>query len=154
MIGFSLCVVAGTIVDRGVTHPTETDFFLFSQAGLKGTSRPAHYHTLLDQNGLTADQVQQFSYQCDPPSQGECSITWDNACKGLCHPWRGLQQGTHTGLVIAPLANPTCRPLASSFRTRKAGIHLDLTDSATSPTRLARYLSDLPAPGSFQCANR
>ena len=44
-------------------HPTESDFFLISQAGLKGTSRPAHYHVLLDQNQLSTDEIQRFSYQ-------------------------------------------------------------------------------------------
>lgn len=44
--------LAGTVVDRGVTHPVEFDYYLQSHAGLKGTSRPAHYNVLLDENGF------------------------------------------------------------------------------------------------------
>lgn len=35
--------LAGTVVDRDVTHPTDHDFYLLSHAGILGTSRPAHY---------------------------------------------------------------------------------------------------------------
>ena len=44
---------AGTVVDRDVTHPTEFDFYLQSHGGILGTSRPAHYNVLLDENGFT-----------------------------------------------------------------------------------------------------
>ncbi|KAK9811129.1 hypothetical protein WJX73_005016 [Symbiochloris irregularis] len=53
----------GTVLDRVVTHPSEMDFFLLSQAGLKGTSRPTHYHVLLCQNQLTPDDIQSFAHQ-------------------------------------------------------------------------------------------
>lgn len=41
---------AGTVVDREVAHPTELDYYLQSHGGLLGTSRPAHYNVLLDEN--------------------------------------------------------------------------------------------------------
>lgn len=44
---------AGTVVDRDVAHPTEFDFYLQSHTGLLGTSRPAHYNVLLDENNFT-----------------------------------------------------------------------------------------------------
>lgn len=44
---------AGTVVDRDVVHPTEFDFYLQSHGGLLGTSRPAHYSILHDENGFT-----------------------------------------------------------------------------------------------------
>ena len=44
---------AGTVVDRDVAHPTEFDFYLQSHGGLLGTSRPAHYNVLLDENNFT-----------------------------------------------------------------------------------------------------
>ena len=44
---------AGTVVDRDVTNPAEFDFYLQSHGGLLGTSRPAHYNVLLDENKFT-----------------------------------------------------------------------------------------------------
>ena len=44
---------AGTVVDRDVVHPTEFDFYLQSHGGLLGTSRPAHYSILHDENGFS-----------------------------------------------------------------------------------------------------
>lgn len=56
-------VKAGTVVDTGVCHPVENDFFLMSHAGLQGTSRPTHYHVLLDEIGFTADELQTLTYK-------------------------------------------------------------------------------------------
>lgn len=41
---------AGTVVDTEVVSPTEFDFYLQSHAGILGTSRPAHYNVLYDEN--------------------------------------------------------------------------------------------------------
>uniref|UniRef100_A0ACD6AMC1 Uncharacterized protein n=1 Tax=Avena sativa TaxID=4498 RepID=A0ACD6AMC1_AVESA len=51
-------ILPGTVVDSKICHPTEFDFFLCSHAGIKGTSRPAHYHVLWDENNFTADGLQ------------------------------------------------------------------------------------------------
>ncbi|KAM5584344.1 protein argonaute 5 [Rosa sericea] len=48
----------GTVVDTKICHPTEFDFYLNSHAGIQGTSRPAHYHVLFDENNFTADGLQ------------------------------------------------------------------------------------------------
>jgi eukaryotic translation initiation factor 2C len=55
-------VMPGTVVDRGICHPTQFDFYLVSHAGIQGTSRPAHYHVLADENGFSADALQQLTY--------------------------------------------------------------------------------------------
>lgn len=52
----------GTVVDTEITHPFEFDFYLQSHAGIQGTSRPTHYHVLLDENGFNANQLQSLSY--------------------------------------------------------------------------------------------
>ncbi|KAJ0968996.1 hypothetical protein J5N97_021873 [Dioscorea zingiberensis] len=51
----------GTVVDTKICHPTEFDFYLCSHAGVKGTSRPAHYHVLWDDNRFTADELQSLT---------------------------------------------------------------------------------------------
>ncbi|KAM1018479.1 hypothetical protein ACFX2C_040105 [Malus domestica] len=53
-------VPLGTIIDRTVCHPTNNDFYLCAHAGMIGTTRPTHYHVLLDQLGYSADDLQEL----------------------------------------------------------------------------------------------
>ncbi|KAI9429439.1 Piwi domain-containing protein [Lactarius psammicola] len=52
----------GTVIDTVVTSPVEWDFYLCSHQGILGTSKPAHYNVLLDENGFTTDGLQSLSY--------------------------------------------------------------------------------------------
>jgi eukaryotic translation initiation factor 2C len=54
----------GTVVDRGVTGEKLFDFFLLAHQGLQGTSKPAHYVVLKDENKLGADQLQNLVSPC------------------------------------------------------------------------------------------
>jgi hypothetical protein len=45
--------VAGTVVDSDVVNPVEFNFYLQSHGGILGTSRPAHYNVLIDENKFT-----------------------------------------------------------------------------------------------------
>ncbi|KAK1270774.1 Protein argonaute 10 [Acorus gramineus] len=54
-------VLPGTVVDSKICHPTEFDFYLCSHAGIQGTSRPAHYHVIWDENNFTADGMQSLT---------------------------------------------------------------------------------------------
>uniref|UniRef100_A0A1X7VUD3 Uncharacterized protein n=1 Tax=Amphimedon queenslandica TaxID=400682 RepID=A0A1X7VUD3_AMPQE len=56
-------VPPGTTVDTDITHPREFDFFLCSHAGIQGTSKPAHYHVLWDDNRFSADELQALTYK-------------------------------------------------------------------------------------------
>ncbi|KAG0212796.1 hypothetical protein BGX28_005643 [Mortierella sp. GBA30] len=53
----------GTVIDSEIVHPFEFDFYLQAHAGLLGTSRPAHYYVLQDDNRLTADELQDMTYK-------------------------------------------------------------------------------------------
>ncbi|KAI0221014.1 hypothetical protein L0F63_004190 [Massospora cicadina] len=53
---------AGTVVETGICHPHYFDFFLQSHSGLQGTSRPVHYHVLIDEVRFLADKFQKLCY--------------------------------------------------------------------------------------------
>ncbi|KAF3336490.1 protein argonaute 1A-like isoform X1 [Carex littledalei] len=55
-------ILPGTVVDTQICHPTEFDFYLCSHAGIKGTSRPTHYHVLWDDNRFSVDELQTLTY--------------------------------------------------------------------------------------------
>ncbi|KAE9445814.1 hypothetical protein C3L33_22296, partial [Rhododendron williamsianum] len=61
-------ILPGTVVDSKICHPTEFDFYLCSHAGIQGTSRPAHYHVLWDENNFTADGIQSLTNNLLPPA--------------------------------------------------------------------------------------
>ena len=54
--------LAGTVVDQGINHPTEGDFYLVSHEGIQGTSRPCHYQVLWDDNNFAADDLEVLAY--------------------------------------------------------------------------------------------
>ncbi|XP_076896843.1 protein argonaute 1-like [Bidens hawaiensis] len=54
-------IMPGTVVDSKICHPTEFDFYLCSHAGIQGTSRPALYHVLWDDNKFSADDLQSLT---------------------------------------------------------------------------------------------
>ncbi|KAJ1288087.1 hypothetical protein BS78_02G062600 [Paspalum vaginatum] len=54
-------ILPGTVVDTNICHPIEFDFYLCSHAGIQGTSRPAHYHVLYDENHFSADALQMLT---------------------------------------------------------------------------------------------
>ncbi|XP_057858466.2 protein argonaute PNH1-like isoform X2 [Cryptomeria japonica] len=61
MVDHSGNILPGTVVDSEICHPTEFDFYLCSHAGIQGTSRPAHYHVLWDDNKFKADELQSLT---------------------------------------------------------------------------------------------
>ncbi|KAL8170239.1 hypothetical protein V2J09_022043 [Rumex salicifolius] len=55
-------ILPGTVVDTTISHPIQYDFYLCSHAGIQGTSRPTHYHVLLDENDFPPDLLQLMTY--------------------------------------------------------------------------------------------
>ncbi|CAK9165711.1 unnamed protein product [Ilex paraguariensis] len=53
-------VQPGTVIDNKVCHPRNNDFYLCAHAGMIGTTRPTHYHVLLDEVGFSADDLQEL----------------------------------------------------------------------------------------------
>ncbi|EXB76263.1 Protein argonaute 1C [Morus notabilis] len=60
----ALSRIRGTVVDSKMCHPTEFAFYMCSHAvkigigSRQGTSRPAHYRVLWDENNFSADEIQ------------------------------------------------------------------------------------------------
>uniref|UniRef100_T1J398 Piwi domain-containing protein n=1 Tax=Strigamia maritima TaxID=126957 RepID=T1J398_STRMM len=48
-------IPSGTVVDNIIIHPSETDFYLCSHEGKKGTSRPTHYHVIFSKRFTTTN---------------------------------------------------------------------------------------------------
>lgn len=55
-------VAPGTIVDAALCHPRDYDFYLCAHAGIIGTTRPTHYHVLVDENNFSVDELQQITH--------------------------------------------------------------------------------------------
>ncbi|AET00057.2 putative post-transcriptional gene silencing PAZ-Argonaute family protein [Medicago truncatula] len=53
-------VPPGTVVDSKICHPRNYDFYMCAHAGMIGTSRPTHYHVLLDEIGFSPDDLQEL----------------------------------------------------------------------------------------------
>jgi eukaryotic translation initiation factor 2C len=52
----------GTLVERDVTSPHDWDFLLYSHIALQGTSRPVHYHVILDQIKHRPQELENLIY--------------------------------------------------------------------------------------------
>ncbi|RAL43137.1 hypothetical protein DM860_009919 [Cuscuta australis] len=53
-------VPPGTIIDNKVCHPRNNDFYLCAHAGMIGTTRPTHYHVLMDDVSFSPDELQEL----------------------------------------------------------------------------------------------
>ncbi|KAM0859753.1 hypothetical protein ACQ4PT_046986 [Festuca glaucescens] len=53
-------VQPGTVVDDGICHPSNYDFYMCAHYGMIGTTRPTHYHVLHDEIGFSPDELQEL----------------------------------------------------------------------------------------------
>ncbi|KAK5976554.1 Piwi domain protein, partial [Trichostrongylus colubriformis] len=56
-------VSSGTVVDNVVVSPKFFDFYLASQIGALGTTRPAHYTVVRDDWMLSPDKIYEMCYR-------------------------------------------------------------------------------------------
>ncbi|KAI0734018.1 argonaute-like protein [Fomitopsis betulina] len=105
---------AGTVVDEEIVNPIEFDWYLQSHAGLLGTSRPAHYVVLHDDNNLNSDGLQALTF-------------------ALCHVYA---RATRSVSIPAPVyyAHIVCSRAKIHYDPQGA---LNLSDSATVPSDAA-----------------
>ncbi|KAI9370101.1 ribonuclease H-like domain-containing protein [Aspergillus egyptiacus] len=52
----------GTLIEKDVTSPHDWDFLLYSHIALQGTSRPVHYHVILDQIKHRPQELENMIY--------------------------------------------------------------------------------------------
>ncbi|WZZ39724.1 hypothetical protein YC2023_035983 [Brassica napus] len=62
-------------VDTKIVHPTNYDFYMCAHAGIIGTSRPAHYHVLLDEIGFSPDELQNLIHSLSYVNQRSTTAT-------------------------------------------------------------------------------
>ncbi|KAI0068655.1 argonaute-like protein [Artomyces pyxidatus] len=110
---------AGTVVDTDVVNPVEFDFYLQSHGGLLGTSRPAHYNVLYDENGFTPDGLQSLSF-------------------ALCHVYA---RSTRSVSIPAPVyyADIVCSRAKHHYDPQN-GLDLSMSETATNTTEQAATL--------------
>ncbi|KAI0005035.1 argonaute-like protein [Russula compacta] len=111
--------LAGTVVDSDVVNPVEFDFYLLSHGGILGTSRPAHYNVLLDENKFTADGLQSLSY-------------------ALCHVYA---RATRSVSIPAPVyyADIVCSRAKHHYDPQQ-GMDLSASETATNTTEAVTTL--------------
>ncbi|KHJ44332.1 piwi domain protein [Trichuris suis] len=61
-VGKGRNIPAGTVIDRRVTSADGYEFYLCSHTGIQGTSKPAKYNVLYDDNNLNSDTMQAIAY--------------------------------------------------------------------------------------------
>jgi len=106
---------AGLVVDTDVTSPTEFDFYLQSHAGLLGTSRPAHYNVLHDENNFKPDELQSIAF-------------------ALCHVYA---RSTRSVSIPAPVyyADIVCARAKNHFDPQ-AGVELSEDNTPSDPDKM------------------
>ncbi|KAL2511722.1 Protein argonaute 4 [Abeliophyllum distichum] len=53
-------VPPGTVVEHTICHPKYNDFYMCAHAGVNGTTRPTHYHVLVDEIGYCPTDLQEL----------------------------------------------------------------------------------------------
>eukprot|EP00092_Neocalanus_flemingeri_P007368 GFUD01007955.1.p1 GENE.GFUD01007955.1~~GFUD01007955.1.p1 ORF type:complete len:1043 (+),score=306.14 GFUD01007955.1:186-3314(+) len=108
--------LAGTVVDQGINHPTEGDFYLLSHEGIQGTSRPCHYQVLWDDSDFSADELEVLSYYL-------CHL-YSRCTRAVSYP-----TPTYYSHLVADRARKHHNELASFDGGSTSGGSMELTDN-------------------------
>ncbi|MED6120044.1 Protein argonaute 16 [Stylosanthes scabra] len=68
-------VPPGTVVDTKITHPRNYDFYMCAHSVIHGTSKPVHYHVLLDEIGFSVDGLQNLIHSLSYVNQRSTTAT-------------------------------------------------------------------------------
>lgn len=75
-VGKNANVPPGTVVDTHIVYPFFGDFFLCNQMGSQGTSQPAHYTVINDDNNFRLEEIQSLTYNlCHTSARSTTSIS-------------------------------------------------------------------------------
>ena len=97
----------GTLVESGATNPHENDFYLCSHAAIKGTARPMHYQVILNEVGMSNEELQTILYEqvyqfarATTPVSMHPAIYYAHIASGKASPhspsWQGSTDGRGT----------------------------------------------------------
>ncbi|GER39342.1 argonaute family protein [Striga asiatica] len=114
-------VQPGTIIDNKICHPKNNDFYLCAHAGMIGTTRPTHYHVLLDEVGFAPDDLQELVHSLSYVYQR--STTAISVVAPICYAhlaatqlgqWMKFEEksetsSSHNGTVPAVVPMPTLK---------------------------------------------
>ncbi|KAL7268875.1 hypothetical protein RUND412_008489 [Rhizina undulata] len=127
----------GTVVDRGVTAVYDFDFYLQAHAGLQGTTRPAHYYVVHDQNKFNADTLQTLTHNlCYLFARATKSVSYcppayyaDRVCeRGRCYIY-GLLNSDTASVKSGTSDEEAVKNYKQAQVTWGAGIHQELAQT-------------------------
>ncbi|XVF71827.1 hypothetical protein PTKIN_Ptkin12aG0070900 [Pterospermum kingtungense] len=78
-------VPPGTVVDKKIVHPRKYDFYMCAHAGMIGTSRPAHYHVLVNEIGFSPNELQNLIHSLSYVYQPNCHLNWQSLLAPICY---------------------------------------------------------------------
>ncbi|KAI9883228.1 MAG: hypothetical protein M1823_005004 [Watsoniomyces obsoletus] len=96
----------GTLVEKTITHPFDNDFYLCSHKAIQGTARPVHYTILLDEVGMSINQLHALIYeQCYAYMRSTTPVSLHPAIyyahlasnRSRCHDRAPISQGARSG---------------------------------------------------------
>ncbi|CAI5536952.1 unnamed protein product, partial [Closterium sp. Naga37s-1] len=130
----------GTVIDTGICHPTEFDFYLLSHSGIQGTSRPTHYHVVHDENGFDSNTLQRMTYSM--------AYTYARCTRAVSVAITHASPPMHLHPCISTHASPPMRlhPCVSTHASPPMRLHPCISTHASPPMHLHPCISTHASP--------